>query len=79
MLETVDDVHVLTGALKLFFRELKEPLILWECVDKLLRACRAGSSPAKKASTLYNTHYTQGTPLPQLYVILFKPSPGPGH
>ena len=51
VLETVDDVHVLTGALKLFFRELKEPLIPWECVDKLLRACRAGSSPAKKVST----------------------------
>ena len=39
ILETVDDVHVLTGALKLFFRELKEPLILWEVVDKLLMAC----------------------------------------
>ena len=26
VLETVDDVHVLTGALKLFFRELKELL-----------------------------------------------------
>ena len=52
VLETVDDVHVLTGALKLFFRELKEPLIPWECVDKLLRACRAGSSPAKKASIM---------------------------
>ena len=52
VLETVDDVHVLTGALKLFFRELKEPLIPWECVDKLLRACRAGSSPAKKVSTV---------------------------
>ena len=51
VLETVDDVHVLTGALKLFFRELKEPLIPWECVDKLLKACRAGASPAKKVST----------------------------
>ena len=39
ILETVDDVHVLTGALKLFFRELKEPLILWDVVDKLLLAC----------------------------------------
>ena len=51
VLETVDDVHVLTGALKLFFRELKEPLIPWECVDKLLKACRAGASPAKKVRT----------------------------
>ncbi|QQP41148.1 Rho GTPaseactivating protein 12like, partial [Caligus rogercresseyi] len=36
ILETLDDVHVLTGALKLFFRELKEPLIPWDCVDDLL-------------------------------------------
>ena len=32
VLDTVDDVHVLTGALKLFFRELQEPLIPWEVV-----------------------------------------------
>ena len=38
ILETVDDVHVLTGALKLFFRELKEPLIPWEFVDRLIAA-----------------------------------------
>ena len=30
VLDSVDDVHVLTGALKLFFRELQEPLIPWE-------------------------------------------------
>ena len=30
VLDTVDDVHVLTGALKLFFRELQEPLVPWE-------------------------------------------------
>lgn len=38
VLESVDDVHVLTGALKLFFRELKEPLIPWECVSPLISA-----------------------------------------
>ena len=32
VLDTVDDVHVLTGALKLFFRELQEPLVPWEVV-----------------------------------------------
>lgn len=42
ILESVDDVHVLTGALKLFFRELKEPLIVWECVARLLHACGGG-------------------------------------
>ena len=47
ILETVDDVHVLTGALKLFFRELKEPLILWDVVDKLLLACNHQSKKVK--------------------------------
>ena len=47
ILESVDDVHVLTGALKLFFRELREPLIPWEIVDKLLMAANAQSRKAK--------------------------------
>jgi hypothetical protein len=47
ILETVDDVHVLTGALKLFFRELKEPLILWDVVDRLLLACNHQNRKAK--------------------------------
>jgi len=38
VLAACDDVHVLTGALKLFFRELREPLIPWECVSGLLAA-----------------------------------------
>ncbi|XP_046592146.1 uncharacterized protein LOC107221394 isoform X1 [Neodiprion lecontei] len=33
-----EDVHVLTGALKLFFRELKEPLIPYEFFERALRA-----------------------------------------
>ena len=47
VLETVDDVHVLTGALKLFFRELKEPLIPWEAVEKLLPAINLPSKKGK--------------------------------
>ena len=47
ILETVDDVHVLTGALKLFFRELKEPLIPWEIVNKLLLAANNQSRKKK--------------------------------
>ena len=47
ILETVDDVHVLTGALKLFFRELKEPLIPWEIVNKLLLAANNQSRKRK--------------------------------
>ncbi|CAH2052732.1 unnamed protein product, partial [Iphiclides podalirius] len=33
------DIHVLTGALKLFFRELKEPLIPCTKFDRVLAAC----------------------------------------
>ena len=41
VLDTVDDVHVLTGALKLFFRELQEPLIPWEVgCSALLDPCK---------------------------------------
>ncbi len=47
ILESVDDVHVLTGSLKLFFRELKEPLIPWEIVGKLLLAANHQSKKAK--------------------------------
>ena len=37
VLEIEDDVHVLTGCLKLFFRELKEPLIPCSLVEKALQ------------------------------------------
>jgi hypothetical protein len=38
VLEQEEDVHVLTGALKLFFRELKKPLIPFEHFSKALKA-----------------------------------------
>ena len=38
---------MLTGALKLFFRELKEPLIPWEFVNKLLLAANHQSKKKK--------------------------------
>jgi hypothetical protein len=38
VLEVEEDVHVLTGALKLFFRELKKPLIPFEHFSKALKA-----------------------------------------
>ena len=40
VLETEDDIHVLAGALKLFLREMREPLIPTEMFDKFLRASR---------------------------------------
>ena len=51
ILETVEDVHVLTGALKLFFRELKEPLIPWEIVERCL-AANALTSKKQKSKAL---------------------------
>ncbi|XP_022235919.1 rho GTPase-activating protein 15-like [Limulus polyphemus] len=36
VLETVDDIHILTGALKLFFREMKEPLIPVSCFLQIM-------------------------------------------
>ncbi|CAH0388861.1 unnamed protein product [Bemisia tabaci] len=38
VLDQEEDVHVLTGALKLFFRELKEPLIPCHLFNKALKA-----------------------------------------
>jgi hypothetical protein len=38
VLEQEEDVHVLTGALKLFFRELKKPLIPFDHFSKALQA-----------------------------------------
>ncbi|KAG8240331.1 hypothetical protein J437_LFUL000806, partial [Ladona fulva] len=38
ILDVEEDVHVLTGALKLFFRELKEPLIPFSLFSKALSA-----------------------------------------
>ena len=64
VLDTVDDVHVLTGALKLFFRELKEPLIPWEAVEKLLPAINLPSKKGKLKtikeimSKMTGTHHT---------------------
>ena len=35
ILDSTKDIHILTGALKLFFRELQEPLIPWDAVERL--------------------------------------------
>lgn len=40
VIEEEEDVHVLTGALKLFFRELKEPLIPYHLFSKAIKASR---------------------------------------
>ena len=46
------DVHTLSGALKLFFRELEQPLIPWNVFEKALEILRSGGSDRKKAKEL---------------------------
>ncbi|NWH20304.1 RHG27 protein, partial [Grus americana] len=40
-----EDIHVVTGALKLFFRELPEPLVPFSHFDKFIAAIRRGTGP----------------------------------
>ncbi|XP_052826782.1 rho GTPase-activating protein 15 isoform X2 [Octopus bimaculoides] len=42
------DIHTLTGALKLFFRELKEPLIPFNKFDKLMEIVKAESATKRE-------------------------------
>ena len=35
VLDMTEDVYIVCGALKLFFRELQEPLIPWDIVEKI--------------------------------------------
>lgn len=35
-----EEIHVITGALKLFLRELPEPLFPFSCFDKFIAAIR---------------------------------------
>ncbi|XP_053151083.1 rho GTPase-activating protein 9 isoform X2 [Hemicordylus capensis] len=46
-----DDVHVLTGALKLFFRELPEPLVPYSHFDEFIASAKL-SDPKEKVSKL---------------------------
>ncbi|XP_073948734.1 uncharacterized protein [Choristoneura fumiferana] len=47
VIEYNTDIHVLTGSLKLFFRELKEPLIPCSMFDRILAACSIRPREAK--------------------------------
>uniref|UniRef100_A0ABM5FPF6 Rho GTPase-activating protein 9 isoform X2 n=1 Tax=Pogona vitticeps TaxID=103695 RepID=A0ABM5FPF6_9SAUR len=65
-----DDVHVLTGALKLFFRELPEPLLPYSLFDDFVAAVKL-SDPKDKVSKL--TGLIQSLPQPNrdtLYYLL---------
>ncbi|KAM3963936.1 uncharacterized protein ACR2FA_001968 isoform 3-T3 [Aphomia sociella] len=47
VIENSTDIHVLTGSLKLFFRELKEPLIPCSMFHRVLAACSIKPKEAK--------------------------------
>jgi len=49
-LEREEDVHVLTGALKLYFRELKEPLIPYKLFSKAIKASTTKNKKDKISS-----------------------------
>lgn len=48
LLETEDDVHVLTGCLKLFFRELKEPLIPYPLFERALQVANFNTTRSER-------------------------------
>ncbi|XP_054859141.1 rho GTPase-activating protein 9 [Eublepharis macularius] len=56
-----DDVHVITGALKLFFRELPEPLIPYGLFDEFIASAKL-PDPKEKVSKL--TELVQSLPQP---------------
>ena len=49
------EVHVLTGALKMFFRELREPLIPFVFYDKFLAALSESTTLARTYTILLQT------------------------
>ena len=50
-LAQVQDVHNLTGAFKLFFRELKDPLLPWETALSLI-ACEKEKNKSKRIKSI---------------------------
>ncbi|XP_050535745.1 rho GTPase-activating protein 12-like [Daktulosphaira vitifoliae] len=59
VIDQEEDVHVLTGALKLFFRELKEPLIPYHVLRK---AISAGTNHSRKDKLLHFRDITKSLP-----------------
>ena len=57
-LKPVDDIHALTGAMKLYLRELPVPLMTFDAYDICLIAARSGyiGQSLDMLSTLYTTH-----------------------
>ena len=61
VLDEEEDVHVLTGCLKLFFRELKEPLIPFALFEKALKitGLASGSEKIRKFKGWHNSWFKQ--------------------
>ncbi|XP_023701953.1 uncharacterized protein LOC111861522 isoform X2 [Cryptotermes secundus] len=68
VLEQEEDVHVLTGALKLFFRELKKPLIPF---DHFSKALKASTNPNKKEKLQQFKEIVKALPLPNRDTLEF--------
>lgn len=59
-----EEIHVITGALKLFFRELPEPLFPFSCFHKFIAAIRQ-CSQHKHYTTVMTTTATHVGNTPQ--------------
>ncbi|XP_013776716.2 rho GTPase-activating protein 15-like isoform X2 [Limulus polyphemus] len=68
ILQTTEDIHILTGALKLFFREMKEPLIPVSTFSRLLEGL-GKQTKEKKLATV--TEVVQSLPKPNYETLKF--------
>ena len=66
------NIHVLTGALKLFFRELKEPLIISEIVEKLFEATKLKQKYTQMKAILNTLPQTNKATLSYLMKHLYE-------
>ena len=66
------NIHVLTGALKLFFRELKEPLIISDIVEKLFEATKLKQKHTQMKAILNTLPKTNKATLSFLMTHLYE-------
>ncbi|XP_067869313.1 rho GTPase-activating protein 27-like isoform X2 [Heterodontus francisci] len=66
-----DDVHVITGALKLFFRELAEPLFPFNYFDSFISAMKLGD-PGQRLTYMKDLIHSLPVPNHDTMQVLFK-------
>ncbi|NXL91478.1 RHG27 protein, partial [Alectura lathami] len=66
-----EDIHVITGALKLFFRELPEPLVPFGHFDKFIAAIKI-QEPALRGRCIRDLVYSLPDPNHDTMKLLFR-------